>query len=148
MAWETVVLRGRIGRMTMIFSAVCLIAAVCVFILLHGIAGIITCIALLLVCVLTLLYPLTTRYVFGPEAIEIKDLSFKEVPARYDSVYIVEESDGIVAGSHCTASGCIVIRYDREDNRMIAVTPSDHDAAMALLRTRCLSAEFVVPTLS
>lgn len=142
MAWETVVLRGRIGRTTTVCSAVFLIIAVCVLILLHGIDGIIAGIALVLVSALIILYPLTTRYVFGPEAIEVKDLSFREVPARYDSVYRVEESEGIVAGSHCTASGCITIRYDREYCRMIAVTPSDHDAAMDLLRTRCPSAEF------
>lgn len=142
MAWETVVLRGRIGRTTAVCSAVCLIAAVCAFILLRGISGAIAGIALVLVSALIILYPLTTKYIFGPEAIEVRDLSFREVPARYDSVYKVEESEGIVAGSHCTASGCIVIRYDRESNRMIAVTPSDRDAAMDLLRTRCPSAEF------
>ena len=103
-----------------------------------------TGIALVLVSALIILYPLTTKYIFGPEAIEIRDLSFREVPARYDSVYRVEESEGIVAGSHCTASGCIVIRYDRESNRMIAVTPSDRDAAMDLLRTRCPAAEFTL----
>ena len=109
-----------------------------------GTLGFFAGIALILVSALIILYPLTTKYIFGPEAIEIRDLSFREVPARYDSVYRVEESEGIVAGSHCTASGCIVIRYDRESNRMIAITPSDRDAAMALLRTRCPSAEFTM----
>lgn len=55
MAWETVVLRGRIGRTTAVCSAVCLIAAVCAFILLRGISGAIAGIALVLVSALIIL---------------------------------------------------------------------------------------------
>lgn len=142
---DTFVMHSAVGPATYALTAVCLILAAAVYLLIDGFLGTLFGLVLAVMALLIASYPFSVTYRFDEDKVTVHNpMGVNGPPAAYSSIYSVTDTDGewVFSGSG-SSSDAVVIRYDEGTGHCMCISAKDKERILRFLREKCPDAEFL-----